>query len=142
MIAFISAGSIQLLVGPASASSTRADEGAVLDPGDVASGRSARQNEFGFFAGSSRTRVPASTSSSVSRVHSSSEPSHQHDPVGLGQLGDLGHPREQPAWRGGGCRACRLSRHRRGIPFHVADQYPWRVGVTVARREPTPAGGW
>ena len=35
MIVFISAGAIQLLVGPASASSTRADEGAVLDPGDV-----------------------------------------------------------------------------------------------------------
>ena len=38
----ISAGSRQLLVGPASSSRSRADEGAVLDPGDVA-GVGARQ---------------------------------------------------------------------------------------------------
>ena len=35
-VARISSGSRQLLVGPASISSCRADEGAVLDPGHVA----------------------------------------------------------------------------------------------------------
>ena len=35
MVAFISAGSIQLLVGPASSGSHGADEGALLDPRDV-----------------------------------------------------------------------------------------------------------
>ena len=39
-------------------------------------GSEAHQNEFGFFASSSLTRVPAATSSVVSRVHSSSDPSH------------------------------------------------------------------
>ncbi len=35
------------------------------------------QNELGLIFWSSRTKVPASTSASVSRVHSSSEPVHQ-----------------------------------------------------------------
>ena len=60
MVAFISSGSIQLLVGPASSrgeqmnvrSSTRA----------TSSGSDAAQNELGFFSSSSRTKVPASTS--------------------------------------------------------------------------------
>jgi hypothetical protein len=41
----------------------------------VSSGSEAHQNELGFLR--SGTRVPASTSLSVSRCHSSSEPSHQ-----------------------------------------------------------------
>ncbi len=39
-------------------------------------GSDAHQNEFGFFAGSRRRNVPASTRRSVIRVHSSGEPSH------------------------------------------------------------------
>src|SRR5690349_19063402 len=74
MTAFISAGSIQLLVGPASASSTeqmkvRSSTRATSD------GSEAHQNELGFF--SRRTNVPASTSCAVSRSHSSSLPSTQ-----------------------------------------------------------------
>src|SRR3712207_3378289 len=74
--AFISVGSIQLLVGPASRwsreqmkvrSSTRATS--------VAS--EAAQNEFGFFVSSRRTNVPVATSESVSSTHSSSDPVHQ-----------------------------------------------------------------
>ena len=71
--AFISAGSHQLLVTPASdssneqmkvRSSTRA----------TSSGSDAAQNEFGFAV--SRTNVPASTRRVVTRSHSSSDPSH------------------------------------------------------------------
>ncbi len=71
--AFISAGSHQLLVTPASdssneqmkvRSSTRA----------TSSGSDAAQNEFGFAV--SRTKVPASTRRVVTRSHSSSDPSH------------------------------------------------------------------
>src|SRR5688500_14643271 len=71
IVAFISAGSIQLLVGPAPdssalqmkvRSSTRA----------TSSGSDAAQNELGFFASSSFTNVPASTSCVVMRSHSAS----------------------------------------------------------------------
>src|SRR3954447_18751291 len=76
MVAFISAGSIQLLVGPASAGSTEQmkvrSSTRATSPGSVCA-----QYELARFAGSSRTREPAATSASVSRVHSSSEPSHQ-----------------------------------------------------------------
>src|SRR3954469_7968448 len=70
--AFISPGSIQLLVGPASASST---EQMKVRPSTRATslGSEAHQNELGFL--SSLTNVPASTSCWVSRSHSSSPPS-------------------------------------------------------------------
>ncbi len=73
MMIFMSTGSIQLLVGPASArsreqmnvrSSTRA----------TSAGSEAHQKEFGFAV--SRTSVPASTNRVVSRSHSPCEPSH------------------------------------------------------------------
>ena len=73
MMPFISSGSSQLFVGPASSfvgeqmnvrSSTRA----------TSVGSEAAQNEFGFL--SRATNVPASTSSLVRRSHSSLEPSH------------------------------------------------------------------
>ena len=74
IVRFISAGAIQLLVGPASASST--EQMKVRSSTRATSDGSVRaQNELGFFSGLSRTRVPASTSSSVRRCHSSSEPS-------------------------------------------------------------------
>ena len=74
--AFISDGSIQLLVGPASAgwtlqmnvrSSTRA----------TSEGSERARKLPGRFSGLSGISVPASTSSSHSRRYSSSEPSHQ-----------------------------------------------------------------
>src|SRR3954468_8997404 len=73
-VAFISAGSTQLLVGPASASTAeqinvRCSTRATSD-GSVRS-----QNEFGFFSSFSRTMVPAAISSPVSSAYSASDPS-------------------------------------------------------------------
>ena len=74
IVSFISAGSTQLFVGPASASSAEQmnvrSSTRATSPGSVRA-----QNEFGFLA--SRTRVPAATSWSVRRFHSSRVPSHQ-----------------------------------------------------------------
>jgi hypothetical protein len=76
MVRFISAGAIQLLVGPASASST--EQMKVRSSTRATSVGSVRaQNELGRFSALSGTRVPASTSSPVSRFHSGTEPSHQ-----------------------------------------------------------------
>ena len=74
-VAFISSGATQLLVGPASAgsreqmkvrSSTRA----------TSAGSDRAQKEFGLRRGSSRTKVPASTSKPAMRSHSCRDPSH------------------------------------------------------------------
>jgi hypothetical protein len=72
MTAFISPGSIQLLVGPASCSRT---EQMKVRSSTLATseGSEAAQNEFGFFE--RRVKVPAATSRSVSRVHSAGLPS-------------------------------------------------------------------
>ena len=70
---FISPGSIQLLVGPASALST--EQIKVRSSTRATSvGSEAHQKEFGFLV--RRTKVPASTNSEVSSCHSFSEPSH------------------------------------------------------------------
>ena len=61
-------------------------------------GSEAQWNELGFLSGLSRVNVPASTSSSVSRVHSSSEPVTQWIAVGGGQRGDLVDPGRSRAW--------------------------------------------
>ena len=74
--AFISRGSTQLLVGPASSLRIAADEGAVLDPRHVR-GIGAGQEAAGALVGSSGTSVPPPTSSPHSRRYSCSEPSHQ-----------------------------------------------------------------
>src|SRR3954468_3171898 len=72
MTDFISPGAMQLLVGPASASS--AEQMKVRSSTRATSlGSEAHQNELGFFA--RRVKVPASTSFCVSRSHSSSLPS-------------------------------------------------------------------
>src|SRR6059058_1612449 len=74
MTDFISAGSIQLLVGPASASST--EQMKVRSSTRATSrGSEAQWNELGLAV--SRVKVPASTSFCVSRSHSSSLPSTQ-----------------------------------------------------------------
>src|SRR5882757_8932369 len=72
MIDFISAGSIQLLVGPQSASSTE-QMNVRSSTRATSSGSDAAQKELGFFANG--TKVPASTSFAVSRSHSACEPS-------------------------------------------------------------------
>src|SRR5215213_2762160 len=75
MMAFMSSGAIQLLVGPASRGST--EQMNVRSSTRATSvGSEAHQNELGFFCSSSRVNVPASTSRSVIRVHSAGEPSH------------------------------------------------------------------
>src|SRR3569833_1245772 len=76
MVAFISNNTFQLLVGPASASSTEQmkvrPSTRATSPGSVRA-----QNELGLRAGSSRTSAPESTRASVRPVHSASDPSHQ-----------------------------------------------------------------
>ena len=76
MMAFISSGAIQLLVGPASFSSTeqmkvRSSTRATSVGSDWA------RKEFGFRSGLSRVKVPLATRASVSCSHSSSSPVHQ-----------------------------------------------------------------
>ena len=79
----ISAGSRQLLVGPASCLAPGADEGAVLDPRHVA-GIGAGQVGVGPLGSSeSRSKVPASTSVAQSWSYSSWDPSHQWTAAGL-----------------------------------------------------------
>ena len=76
MMAFISAGSIQLLVGPQSFSSTLQMK--VRSSTRATSvGSEAAWNELGFLSGLSRVKVPVATRASVSSTHSSSEPVHQ-----------------------------------------------------------------
>src|SRR4051794_31938381 len=72
MTDFISSGSIQLLVGPASASS-REQMKVRSSTRATSLGSEAHQKELGFLA--RRTKVPASTSFCVRRSHSSSLPS-------------------------------------------------------------------
>src|SRR4051794_19895966 len=73
IVVFISAGSHQLLVTPASDSSSE-QMNVRSSTRATSSGSEAAQNEFGLAV--SRTNVPASTSFVVVRSHSSSEPSH------------------------------------------------------------------
>src|SRR3569833_3291222 len=76
MVAFISAGAIQLLVGLVSVLLFVLLLVCFLfratSPGTVRA-----QNEQGWRAGFSRTRAPDSTRPSVRPVHSASDPSHQ-----------------------------------------------------------------
>ena len=101
MIAFMSAGAIQLFVAPASRSST--EQMNVRSSTRATSlGSDAHQNEFGFFAGSSRRNVPASTSRSVIRRPLLGRAVAPLDPVGRRQLGDLADPFEQSGVPGRG----------------------------------------
>ena len=70
----MSAGSIQLLVGPASIS--RSEQMKVRDSTRATSdGSDSARYEFGCFSGLSFWKVPASTRCAQSRSYSSSEPS-------------------------------------------------------------------
>ena len=93
MIAFISCGSIQLLVGPQSFSSTLQMK--VRSSTRATSvGSEAAWKEFGFLSAFSRVKVPLATRASVSSVHSSSEPVHQCTRSGWVSSGDLVDPGE------------------------------------------------
>jgi hypothetical protein len=96
--AFISAGSIQLLVGPASSlvleqmnvrSSTRA----------TSLGSDRARKLFGRRCSFNRMNVPASTSSWQSRSYSSSDPSHQCTSAGLHRSTISATHRFNPSWR-------------------------------------------
>ncbi len=90
----ISAGSRQLLVGPAS--SSRSEQMKVRSSTLATSSGSERARyEFGRFASESFSKVPLSTSSWQRRSYSSAEPSHQWIDSGLGQVGELLHPGDQ-----------------------------------------------
>ncbi len=92
--AFISAGSIQLLVGPASASST--EQMKVRCSTRATSDGSVRaQNEFGFFSSLSRTSVPAGDQLVGQRLVLRVGAVDPVDPVRLGEFGDLGNPGQQ-----------------------------------------------
>ena len=74
MMPRISAGSIQLLVGPASIS--RSEQMKVRDSTRATSeGSDSARYEFGFFFSSSLRKVPAASSCAQRRAFSSSEPS-------------------------------------------------------------------
>src|SRR5262245_17590143 len=101
MVDFISAGAIQLLVGPASASSTEQmkvrSSTRATSPGSVRA-----QNELGLRAGSSRTRAPASTRASVMPVHSDSDPSHQTIRSGVVRAATSSTQASRREWEVGG----------------------------------------
>ena len=81
-VARISSGAIQLLVGPASAS--RSEQMNVRSSTRATSeGSDRHQKLFGRSAGFSRVKVPLSTSTVVSRSHSSCDPSHHTTASGL-----------------------------------------------------------
>ena len=101
---FISTGSTQLLVGPASAGST--EQMKVRSSTRATSEGSVRaQKEFGFCWGLSRTSVPASTSSVVSRCHSCSEPSHHTTASGVVSAATSRTQARSPGWRVGARRS-------------------------------------
>ena len=75
-VCFISAGSAQLFVGPAS--SLFSEQMKVRDSTRATSeGAERARKEFGRFSGFSATKVPASTISWLRRSRSAREPSHQ-----------------------------------------------------------------
>ena len=105
MIAFISAGAIQLLVGPASFSST--EQMKVRSSTRATSvGSEAAWKELGFFSALSRVNVPVATSASVSSVHSSSEPVHQCTRSGWVSSA-ISATQDEDALVGRGCAAAR-----------------------------------
>ena len=110
----ISSGSRQLLVGPASSSSS--EQMKVRSSTRATSfGFERARYEFGRFASESRSKVPASTSCRHSSSYSSAEPSHQCTVFRLGQLGHLLDPGEQLLV--GGWRGRWLASRARGSPY-------------------------
>ena len=97
----ISAGSFQLLVGPASTCVGRADEGAVLDPGDVA------RVGVGPVGARPLARVELGEGAGVDQLLAQElvllvGPVEPVDRVRLAELDDLVDPREQSGVPGGG----------------------------------------
>ena len=112
--AFMSSGAIQLLVGPASRSST--EQMNVRSSTRATSvGSEAHQNELGFLLSSSRRKVPFSTSRSVTRVHSSGEPSHHSTRSGRVSSATSRTQASRRACRDGRCVDAGDRRDRHGI---------------------------
>ena len=86
--------------------------------------------EFGLIAGFSRVKVPVETRASVSSVHSSSDPVHRVDGVGLGHRGDFVDEVEIPLM-GGGC--LRLGGHPCFPLAHSRWSPPLREGAAGRR---------
>ncbi len=139
MSAFISAGSIQLLVGPASRSST--EQMKVRSSTRATSvGSEAAWKELGFFAGFSRVNVPVATRASVSSVHSSSEPVHQWIRSGWVSAAISSTKSRMPWWVvavGGGC--LRVGGHACGVPSRAfAVDRPASLSATWSATEAAP----
>src|SRR2546430_8656691 len=101
IVRFISDGAIQLLVGPASASST--EQMNVRSSTRAASDGSVRaQNELGLISGFSGTSAPLATSSPVRRSHSAREPSHQTTASGVVRSATPPTQASRPGGGGGG----------------------------------------
>ena len=91
----ISAGSIQLLVGPASIS--RSEQMKVRDSTRATSdGSDSARYEFGCFSSLSFWKVPASTRCAAEPLELLVGAVGKHHPVWLSQLGDLLNPGQQP----------------------------------------------
>src|SRR3954454_16580899 len=155
--AFICAGSIQLLVGPASFSSTE-QMNVRCSTRATSEGSVRTQNEFGFFSSFSRTMVPASISSPVSLSYSASEPSTQWIRSGWLKAATSATQASRAAWRvGASVRSyCGATAGRGSVAAAGAVVSVW-VGLAVvviggsfplgcrARRPPVPStlrGGW
>ena len=132
----ISAGSRQLLVGPASSSRSRADEGAVLDAGDVAGVGEGQVAVRALGVGqSARTcrRRRASWQSAVVLLRGAVAPV---DRVGLGERGHLLDPAEQfLVVRGDSCGAhvrIHLGMGFRTTRIQTSCPTGWRFGYLVS----------
>ena len=145
MIAFISSGAIQLLVGPASFSST--EQMKVRSSTRATSlGSEAQWNELGLMSGLSRVNVPAATSPSVSRVHSCSEPVTQEMRSGVVRAATSATQAASPAWvvlpslampvpAEGGWVGCAVVVISWAIPFAAPS---WRPTSVAVRRSGVP----
>src|SRR5664279_1191112 len=97
MIAFILSGAIQLLVGPASFSST--EQMKVRSSTRATSvGSEAQWNELGLMSWFRRVKVPDATSLSVSVVHSRSEPVTQEMRSGVVSAATSATQAASPLW--------------------------------------------
>src|SRR3989440_10092477 len=133
IVRFISDGAIQLLVGPASASST--EQMNVGSSTRATSDGSVRaQNELGLISGFSGTSAPLATSSPVRRSHSAREPSHQTTASGVVSSATSRTQASRRAWDAG----------VRSTPPNTGGAGVWSLlsgcRIHPARKEPQDGG--
>src|SRR3954468_8066686 len=135
---FISTGSIQLLVGPQSASS-REQMNVRSSTRATSLGSEAQWNELGFFSGSRRGKVPAATSWLVSRVHSASEPVTQWTRSGwVSSATSLTHARSRGCVVGGdGCSGQSSTASGPVSVGVVSAPVPGSLDIAVVIRQPS-----